>query len=444
MNRRHVLKSAVAAALAAPIALNWQTQAYAATSAAPAAQPSRTGRRYNSGAYPVCMSLYCFNQNINSWIKGRSGKSAPPITTADAITWAKNAGCDQVDITAYFILGYDTHTMPTRPTSEIASFAAGLRDHCDNIGIGVSGTGVFNDFADPDPSRRNLDVQRTKFWTDIAAILGAPGIRVFSGVVPEDIGTEGGWEGVTRARIVPALREVTAYAARRGVEVTLQNHGDMTATADQTLQVLDWVGDPNLSIMDDTGYFRPFQAPTGTDYNWYRDIMKVLPRSTSIQVKRKPAGADSDGPMMDHQRLFTGLRLSGYRGYMPCERLWDKDADDNPKNQPTPPFEQVASFLAEVRAGLAASQADPFEALAQAITRAGQSGGFTHHSWRRLANMADQAGQAFARNQPAAINAHLAGLQRGLASSQGVTSDTARTLQAQLDALLLPLADVFG
>ncbi|MFE7216864.1 hypothetical protein ACFU93_45125 [Streptomyces sp. NPDC057611] len=134
---------------------------------------------------------------------------------------------------------------------------------------------------------------------------------------PEDIDTEGGWEGATRSRIVPALREVTAYAVRKGVEVTLQNHGDMTATADQTLQVLDWVGDPNLSIMDDTGYFRPFQAPTGTDYTWYRDIMKVLPRSTSIQVKRKPAGADSDGPMMDYQRLFTG-RLSGYRATCPA------------------------------------------------------------------------------------------------------------------------------
>ncbi|MFF4146806.1 sugar phosphate isomerase/epimerase family protein [Streptomyces sp. NPDC001698] len=223
MNRRQALKAAMGAALAAPIALNSLDQAYAAAPAAPAAQPSRTSRRYNASAYPVSMSLYCFNQNINSWIKGRSGKSAPPITTADAITWAKNLGCDQVDITAYFIPGYDTHTMPTRPTSEIVSFAAGLRDHCDNLGIGVSGTGVFNDFADPDASRRELDVQRTKFWTDIAAVLGAPGIRVFSGVVPEDIGTAGGWEGVTRSRIVPALREVTAYAAGKGVEVTLQN-----------------------------------------------------------------------------------------------------------------------------------------------------------------------------------------------------------------------------
>ncbi|WP_281155556.1 sugar phosphate isomerase/epimerase family protein [Streptomyces sp. HYC2] len=444
MNRRQALKAAMTAALAAPLALNPLSQAVAATPAAPAAQPSGTSRRYNSSVYPVSMSLYCFNQNINSWIKGRSGKSAPPITTVDAITWAKNAGCDQVDITSYFIPGYDTHTMPTRPADEITAFAADLRTHCDNIGIGVSGTGVFNDFADPDDSRRELDVQRTKFWTDIAAVLGAPGIRVFSGVVPDDLDTAGGWEGVTRSRIVPALREVTAYAAAKGVEVTLQNHGDMTATAEQTLQMLDWVGDANLSIMDDTGYFRPFQAPTGDDYDWYHDIMKVLPRSSSIQVKRKPAGAESDGPMMDYQRLFTGLRLSDYRGYLPCERLWDKDAADNPKNQPTPPFEQIASFLDEVKAGLASSQADPFSALATAITREGQSGGFANGSWRSLANMADQAGQEFARNQPAAMNAHLANLQRGLASEQNITPATAQTLQAQLDALLLPVADVFG
>ncbi|MGW2770445.1 sugar phosphate isomerase/epimerase family protein [Streptomyces sp. NPDC001275] len=444
MNRRQALKAAMGAALAAPIALNSLDQAYAAAPAAPAAQPSRTSRRYNASAYPVSMSLYCFNQNINSWIKGRSGKSAPPITTADAITWAKNLGCDQVDITAYFIPGYDTHTMPIRPISEIVSFAAGLRDHCDNLGIGVSGTGVFNDFADPDASRRELDVQRTKFWTDIAAVLGAPGIRVFSGVVPEDIGTAGGWEGVTQSRIVPALREVTAYAAGKGVEVTLQNHGDMTATADQTLQILDWVGDTNLSIMDDTGYFRPFEAPTGADYDWYRDIMKAVPRSTSIQVKRKPAGADSDEPMMEYQRLFTGLRLSDYRGYMPCELLWDKDAPDNPKNQPTPPFEQIASFLAEVKAGLAISQANPFDALETAITRAGHSGGFTNDSWHSLADMAGQAGREFNQNQPSAMKAHLANLKRGLASDHGIKPDTAQQLRTQLNAVLLPVADVFG
>ena len=147
--------------------------------------------------------------------------------------------------------------MPTLPTDQIVAFAKGLRAQCEHLNLRISGTGAFNDFADPDPARRALDIQRVQFWTDIAAVMGAPVIRVFSGVVPVDLDAAGGWAAVTQARIVPALQQVTAYAATKGVRVLLQNHGDMTATADQTIQMLQWVGDPNISIIDDTGYFRP-------------------------------------------------------------------------------------------------------------------------------------------------------------------------------------------
>jgi len=189
--------------------------------------------------------------------------------------------------------------------------------------------------------------------------MGAPLCRLFSGLVPDDFNTTaGGWEEIALSRVVPALKTVTVYAATKGVKIGLQNHGDMTATAEQTIQIMKWVNHPNIVIVDDTGYFRPFQATTGLNYDWYTDINKVLPYSGDFQAKLKPAGADQ-AVLMDFNKLFTGLRSSPYRGYINLERLWFKEDPDNPKLQPTPPYTQVAEFLAQVNAALAATKTPP-------------------------------------------------------------------------------------
>ncbi|MFD0634284.1 sugar phosphate isomerase/epimerase family protein [Catenulispora yoronensis] len=185
LERRTLLKLAGGSAAALTLGLP--------PAAARAAQaPGTVPHHYFDGDYLVSMSLFCFNQNIDTWLRGRAN-GAPPLTTAAAIDWAKAAGFDGVDITAYYIPGYDTHTMPTLPTDQIVAFAKGLRAQCEHLNLRVTGTGAFNDFADPNAARRALDVQRVQFWTDIAAVLGAPAIRVFSGVVPTDLDAAGGW-----------------------------------------------------------------------------------------------------------------------------------------------------------------------------------------------------------------------------------------------------------
>jgi sugar phosphate isomerase/epimerase len=446
MDRRHLLKLVAGSTLAAPLAAQ-----LAVPTAARAAVPSALRRpggpapgHYRTGAYDISMSLYCFNQNIGSWIKGRT-KGAPPLSTMDAISWAKTTGFDAVDITAYYFPGYDTHTMPTLPADQITAFAKGLRRQCDSLNLPISGTGVFNDFADPDDARRALDVQRTNFWTDIAAVMGAPAIRVFSGVVPADLDAAGGWEAVTRTRIVPALREVTAHAATKGVGVLLQNHGDMTATAEQTIQMLEWVGDPNISIIDDTGYFRPFQAPDGRDYDWYRDIAEVLPYSDSIQVKQSPAGEDVPDVPTDYQRLFTGMRLSGYRQFVPLERLWAKDAPDNPKNQPAPPYTQVAAFFADVKAAVDATRNSPFSELANSVRAFGRSGDLGRLTGQLLTRVAQDAGHQYDIGTLAAAIRDLQVFLAVLASAPAdISTAAAQALRAQAGSLQVALTDVAG
>jgi hypothetical protein len=312
--------------------------------------------QYYTGDYKVSLEMYSFNVNLNAFIKNRT--SAPPLDPLAAMKWAKQAGFDAVDFTSYYIPGYSNTTMPTLPTAQIVQYAQSINALSQQLGLPISGTGVLDNFANPDPAAVALDVQRVEFWINIAAIMGAPIMRVFSGPVPTDI-NQLGWATIAQTRIVPALQQVTAYAATKGVKIGLQNHGDMTATATQTIQIAKWVNNSNIGLIDDTGYFEPFQATSAAGYPWYTDIAAVLPYSDSIYVKMKPAGENSTGPLMDFNRLFTDVRMSSYRGYIPLELLWAKTDPNNPKNLSTPPYSQVATFLATVKAALAATQTPP-------------------------------------------------------------------------------------
>ncbi|WP_165972215.1 sugar phosphate isomerase/epimerase family protein [Paenibacillus piri] len=302
---------------------------------------------YYTGDFKLGLNFYSFSHNLASWVKGNTD-GAPPIDTMGVIRFAKEAGFDAVDITAYYIPGYDNFTMPTKPDEEIYAYARDVKKLCEQLGIAISGTGVKNDFADPNDERRALDVKRVKYWIDVAAEMGAPVMRVFNGDVPKDI-QDSDWETIAKTRIVPALRECAEYGAKKGVVVGMQNHGDMVCTADQVIKILKWVDHPNIGLINDTGFFKTFRSRTGEGYSWYDDIEAVLPYTVNFQVKKKPAGANTEIPI-DLEELFTRIRYSDYRGYIPLETLWVNGDANHPKDLAEPPFDQVRDFLNKMKA----------------------------------------------------------------------------------------------
>ncbi|MCW3844885.1 sugar phosphate isomerase/epimerase [Micromonospora yasonensis] len=440
MRRRQLLLSAIAATASLPAIAGHASAVWADSNST---TPLPKARPYYTGDFPVSLNLYSFNVNINAWLKGRKG--APPITTLDAIRFAKDAGFEAVDVTSYFIPGYDNNTMPTLPREEVMQYARQVRSLCQELGLAISGTGAQNDFAEPDDALRALDVERLKFWIDVAAEMGAPVMRVFSGVVPADI-DQLGWEAIARDRVAPPLRLLADYAAARGVQLGLQNHGDMTATAEQTIQILRWIGRPNVGIIDDTGYFRPFQSATGLGYDWYADIAAVLPYTNNFQVKKKPAGAETD-VLMDLDRLFTDVRFSSYRGYLPLEVLWHKDEPTNPKQLSAPPYDQITDFLTRVRGALARTKAQPFDAIDQSLGRFQATGDLGQSAYVHLRNAVRQAEHKFTIGKPDQSADEMRGFLStiSLESAAGRISGPAQdALSQQMNALLLSFTDVFG
>lgn len=311
----------------------------------------RTGKDYSGtfydGDFKISLNMYTFNTNINAWLNNSS--AAPQLSTLDAIKWAAKAGFDAVDVTCYYIPGYSNTDMPTRPDAEIVKYAHDIKNLCAKLNLEISGTGIQNNFADSNEARRRMDVERIKYWIRIAHEMGAPVIRIFAGPPPSDIRREG-WEKIARDRIAPLVREVAEYAKKNypDVRIGLQNHGDMLATANQVIQILKWINCDNVGIVNDTGFYRDFLNTDARKYNWYDDIALVLPYSNNFQIKKKPAGAETE-ELMDLNRLISDIRKSPYRGYIPVELLWLSKDEGSPNSLKTPPYEETIEFVKRLR-----------------------------------------------------------------------------------------------
>lgn len=281
----------------------------------------QTIERKGDAHIKIGLNAYSFSKLLNDKAKGRG----PGIDLFDLLDFCAENNIDALDPTGYFFPGY-----PEVPSDEyIYDFK--LRAH--HLGVDISGTGVRNDFADPDPAIRAAHVKHVKEWIEVAAKLGAPVLRVFAGPVPE--GYEEKWEEVA-VWMAESLKECAEYAAKFGIIIGVQNHGDMLKTADQCIQIVKMVDSKWFGIIVDTGYFMT-EDP-------YIDMEKVIPYAVNWQVKESAFGKASD-IRIDLERLMKIISRSGYRGYIPIETL-------SVKGRPYDPYVLVPIFSDEVKSAL--------------------------------------------------------------------------------------------
>jgi len=291
----------------------------------PKGAPVERIKNFNTeGAYvKVALNAYSFTKPLNDYIKGRTG--ADPMTLFDLIDFCALHKIDALDATGYFFVGH-----PDVPTDE---YIYKVKKYAFRKGVDFSGTGIANNFANPDPEARRKDVQRVKDWVDVASKLGAPVLRVFSGPVPK--GYENKWDEVAQW-VVECMKEVADYGQLRGVMIGVQNHGDMMATGEQTVKILEAVNHPWFGLILDTGYFHT-EDP-------YKDMEMSLPYAINWQVKESALGKDSMVPL-DLDKIMKMVRKVNYRGYLPVETL-------STPGRPYNPFTLVPEFVGKVRGAI--------------------------------------------------------------------------------------------
>lgn len=246
----------------------------------------------------IALNAYSFTKPLLNYSKNRSGEK---MSLFELIDWCAVQGFDGVDLTGYYFPNY-----PELPSDE---FIYNLKKYAHTSGIIITGTGVRNNFADPDPANRAADVKHVKEWIDVAAKLGAPVVRIFAGPVPS--GYENKWDEVA-GYMAESIKECADYGKEKGILLGVQNHGDFLKTADETIKLLQMVNSEWFGVIVDTGYFLTPDP--------YVDIEKVMPYAVNFQLKESAFGAASVVPI-DLERIMEIIKRTGYRGYLPIETL---------------------------------------------------------------------------------------------------------------------------
>lgn len=271
----------------------------------------------------IKLALNAFSFNDALMAKGTPEK--PAFTLFDLLDWCAEQNIEALDVTAYYIPGY-----PEVPADE---YIYEFKRKAFRLGIDISGTGIRNNFASPDPKVRAADVERAKKWIIVAEKMGAPVIRLFAGEIPK--GYENKWDEVA-GWMIECYKECAVFGAQHGVIIGIQNHGDMLQTADQCIKVMNAVNSKWVGIILDTGNFKVTDP--------YADIEAVIPYTVNWQMKESVLGNTSE-VKTDFTRLMKIIKKSGYRGYVPVETLKLVG-----KVKPYDPFVLVPQIMKELQA----------------------------------------------------------------------------------------------
>lgn len=244
-------------------------------------------------------------------------------TLFNLLEWCHDRGIKGLDPTAYFF--------PTYPKVPSDDYLRTFREKAADLGVAITGTGIRNDFANPDPQIRAEGVARAKEWIVAASKLGAPVLRCFAGEIPE--GYEDNWEEPA-GWMIECYKELIPLAEEHGVKIGIQNHGDMLQTAAQCLYILEKIASPWAGIIVDTGNF--------TTEDPYKDIKELVSHAVNWQVKEFTDGYGGH-IRTDYEKLIGIIVKGGYEGFVPVETL-------KVKGEAYDPFERVVHMLDKLNA----------------------------------------------------------------------------------------------
>jgi sugar phosphate isomerase/epimerase len=227
---------------------------------------------------------------------------------------------DAADLTGYYFPGY-----PAVPPDE---YIYHIKRKAFRSGVDISGTGVRNDFTDPDQNKRKESITLVKNWIECAAKLGAPVIRIFAGTQNP---TGYSWDQIAQW-MMKDVQECVEYGKIHGVIVGIQNHNDFIKTDEHVHKIMgmnnsDWFG-----LILDTGSYK-----TGDPYQQIADTARY---AVNWQLKENLFVDGVEVPA-NLEKIIKAIKASGYRGYLPLETLGSGD-----------PKQKIPVFLEKVRKAL--------------------------------------------------------------------------------------------
>jgi len=245
-------------------------------------------RREGPAKMLLSLAAYSYNRFLNL-----RGKEKPTMTLEQFIDEASTLKLPAVELTAYYF----------RDTK--VGYLKEIKKRCQDKGLAVSGTAVGNDFCWPDAKRQQTQLDEVKAWTERTALLGGKTMRIFAGSVKK-----GDTQAQAVERAIGLIQKACDHAADHKVFLALENHGGITATAEQLLTLVKPIQSDWFGVNLDTGNFRTPDP--------YADLARVAPYAVNVQLKTEifPSGKRQEA---DLPRLVKLLRDATYQGYVALE-----------------------------------------------------------------------------------------------------------------------------
>lgn len=253
-------------------------------------QPANRGSIGERSRVKLGLNFYSFNSPLQS----------SELDILDVIDYAASIDMECVDITGYYF--------PDYPRVPDDAYIYNVKRCAFRNAIDISGTGVRNDFAHPDPTERKKEIQLVKDWIIVAAKLGANTIRIFSGTNTPEGYT---WDEAAQW-IAGATDECAEFGKQYGVMIAIQNHNDFLKTADEVNEFLSMCKSDNVGLMLDIGSFRTADP--------YAEIEEVIHHAIIWQIKES-VFVDGVETKTDIKKLMEIIQQSNYCGYLPIEIL---------------------------------------------------------------------------------------------------------------------------
>lgn len=180
----------------------------------------------------IGVSSYSFSQLVNSG----------QMKQIEVVAKARELGFDVIEFS----------TLSVPETEDIINFASILKEECEQVGIEVGNYTIGADFLKNDCQE---EVARLKEEIQIAEILGSPGMRHdATRGFPVDYKGARSFENALPT-LIKGCREVSEYAAERGIKTMVENHGFFCQDSDRVEKLICGVNHPNFGALLDIGNF---------------------------------------------------------------------------------------------------------------------------------------------------------------------------------------------
>jgi sugar phosphate isomerase/epimerase len=255
--------------------------------------------------------------------RGRPGAAAPgddPLFRISLAEWSlhrtlQSGGLTNLDFPRVARVDYELDAVEyvnqffkDRATDRayLADLARRAEDHgVTSLLIMCDGEGAL---GDADDAARGRAVENHYRWVEAAWFLGCHSIRVNaqSAGTPEE----------QRDRAADGLRRLTEFAAPRGINVIVENHGGLSSNGAWLASVIRRVNHPRCGTLPDFGNFR---VADDEWYDRYVGVAELMPFAKAVSAKSHEFDAQGNEVRTDYERMMRIVLDAGYRGYVGIE-----------------------------------------------------------------------------------------------------------------------------